>query len=89
MREASASRTFRCVNRLHHSDRDEEDVMSVVDVFIPLIIGVLLVARPQIFFKSGGSEEEVAKRRSKIRKIGYVLVGVAALYCVIALVGTR
>jgi hypothetical protein len=71
------------------STDDEEDLMSVVDVFIPLIAGVLLVARPQIFFKSGGSDEEVAKKSNRIRKIGYVLLGVAALYCLIALVETR
>jgi sorbitol-specific phosphotransferase system component IIC len=63
--------------------------MSVADVFIPLIVGLLLVARPQIFFKGGGSVEEVAKKSGRIRKIGYVLLAVGALYCVIALVGTR
>jgi hypothetical protein len=62
--------------------------MSVVDVFIPLILGSLLVARPQIFFKSGGSDEEVAKKRRRMRRIGYALLGVAALYLVIALAGT-
>jgi hypothetical protein len=77
------------VLRLRHSTDDEEDLMSVVDVFIPLIVGALLVARPRIFFKGGGSDEEVAKKSSRIRKIGYVLLGVAALYFVIALVGTR
>jgi hypothetical protein len=63
--------------------------MSVVDVLIPFIAGVLLVARPQVFFKAGGSEEEVARKSGKLRKIGYVLLGVAALYFVIGLVGRR
>ena len=63
--------------------------MSVVDVLIPLIAGVLLVARPQLFFKNVGSEAELAKKRRLMRTIGYVLVGVAALYAVIALAGTR
>jgi hypothetical protein len=63
--------------------------MSAVDVLIPLIAGVLLVARPQLFFKNVGSEEELAKKRRLMRTIGYVLVGVAALYAVIALAGTR
>lgn len=62
--------------------------MSFVDVFIPLFLGSLLVARPQIFFKSGGSEEEVAKKRRRMRTIGYALWGVAALYFIIGLVGT-
>jgi hypothetical protein len=47
------------------------------------------VARPQVFFKAGGSEEEVARKSGKLRKIGYVLLGVAALYFVIGLVGRR
>ena len=62
--------------------------MSAVDVLIPLIAGVLLLARPQLFFKNVGSEEELAKKRRRMRTIGYVLVGVAALYAVIALAGT-
>jgi hypothetical protein len=63
--------------------------MSVVDVFIPLIAGILLVARPQIFFKPVGADEELARKRRRMRTIGYVLLGVAALYGVIALAGTR
>jgi hypothetical protein len=63
--------------------------MSVVDVLIPLIAGILLVARPQIFLKSGGSDEEMANKRRRIRSIGYVLLGVAVLYFVVALAGKR
>jgi hypothetical protein len=63
--------------------------MSVVDVLIPLIAGALLVARPQIFFKSAGSDEEMVKKRRRMRSIGYVLLGVAALYFVIALAEKR
>jgi hypothetical protein len=66
-----------------------EDIMSVADVLIPLIAGILLVARPQMFFKNAGSDDEMAKRRRRMRTIGYVLLGVAALYAVIALAGTR
>jgi len=62
--------------------------MNVVDVLIPLIVGSLLAARPQIFLKKVGSDEEMAKRRRRLRTIGYVL-GVAALYFVIALAGKR
>jgi hypothetical protein len=72
-----------------HSEEDSEDSMRVVDVLIPLIAGILLVARPQIFFKQVGSDEEMAKKRHRMRTIGYVLLGVAALYSVIALAGTR
>jgi hypothetical protein len=70
------------------SDEEAEDTMSAADVFIPLFLGSLLVARPQMFFKSGGSEEELGNKRRRIRTIGYVLLGVAALYFVIALVRT-
>jgi hypothetical protein len=62
--------------------------MSVVDVFIPLIAGIALVARPQIFFKRVGSAEELARKRGRMRTIGYVLLGVAALYLVLALART-
>jgi uncharacterized protein YjeT (DUF2065 family) len=63
--------------------------MSPVDVLVPLIAGLLLVARPQLFFKKVGSEEELAKQTRRMRAIGYVLVGVAALYAVLALAETR
>jgi hypothetical protein len=63
--------------------------MSVADVIIPLIAGILLVARPQMFFKNAGSDEEMARKRRRMRTIGYVLLGVAALYLLITLVGQR
>jgi hypothetical protein len=62
--------------------------MSVVDVFIPLIAGITLVARPQLFFKRVGSAEELARKSGRMRTIGYLLLGVAALYLVLALRGT-
>ena len=63
--------------------------MSAIDVLIPLIAGVLLVARPQLFFKNVGSAEDLAKKSRRMRLIGYGLLGVAALYAVIVLAGTR
>jgi hypothetical protein len=63
--------------------------MSAIDVLIPLIAGVLLVARPQLFFKNVGSAEDLAKKRRRMRLIGYGLLGVAALYAVIVVAGTR
>lgn len=71
------------------SDAGNEDSMSIADVLIPLIAGILLVARPQMFFKNAGSDEELARKRRRMRTIGYVLLGVAALYVVIALAGNR
>ena len=61
--------------------------MSVMDVLIPLTAGILLVIRPQIFLKNAGSDEEMASKRRRMQTIGYVLLGVAALYAVISLAG--
>ena len=54
--------------------------MSLIDVLIPLVPGILLVAFPNILTSKTASAEEAAKKKSKLRKIGYVLIGVAALY---------
>lgn len=59
--------------------------MSYVDVAIPLVIGLLLALRPQSFIKPRGSETANAAKLGKVRKIGFVLLGVAALYLVIRL----
>jgi hypothetical protein len=54
--------------------------MSLIDVLIPLVPGILLVAFPQMLTPKTASAEEAAKKKRKLRKIGYVLIGVAALY---------
>ena len=61
--------------------------MSLIDVSIPLIGGILLVACPQIFFKrtATATEEDITKKKDKLRKIGCVLLGVAALYFLLTL----
>lgn len=58
--------------------------MSPIDVAIPLAIGLLAAFRPQIFFKATGSDEEIGKKRAILKKVGYVLIGVAVLYALIA-----
>ncbi len=63
--------------------------MSLIDALIPFVAGLLLLTRPQAFLKRTGSEEEIRKRTAKLRKIGYVLVGVAILYSLIVLVESR
>ena len=63
--------------------------MSLVDALIPLIAGLLMVARPQMFFKNVGSDDEIGAKRRRIKAIGYALLGVAALYSVIAFVESR
>jgi hypothetical protein len=54
--------------------------MSLIDVLIPLVPGIVLIAFPNMLTPKTASTEEAAKKKSKLRKIGYVLVGVAALY---------
>ena len=51
-----------------------------------VVLGLLLVVRPELFFKGGGSESDVAKRatylrsrRGYLRKIGYVLIAAGSL----------
>ena len=48
--------------------------MSSVDVLIPLIPGTLLVAFPQMLTPKTASAEEAARRKSKLRETGYVLL---------------
>jgi hypothetical protein len=59
--------------------------MNLIDVLIPLVPGVLLVAFPHILTPKTASADDSVKRTSKTRKIGYVLVAVAALYLFIML----
>jgi hypothetical protein len=54
--------------------------MTLIDVLIPLIPGILLVAFPHILTPKTASAEGAAKRNSKLRKLGCVLIGVAVLY---------
>ena len=55
--------------------------MSYIDVLIPGVIGVLLVAAPRLFTKAKG--EAFEKAQGKLRTIGFVLIGVAVLYLVL------
>ena len=65
--------------------------MSLVDVAIPLIAGIFMVACPQSFFKRPplATDEDVVRKRDKVRKWGFVLLGVAALYFVLSLTQQR
>ncbi len=54
--------------------------MGWIDVAIPGGIGLMLVLKPEAFTKAEGEEGVAA--RSKLRKIGFGLLGVAALYIV-------
>ncbi len=52
--------------------------MSYIDVLIPGVIGALLIVAPKLFTKAQGEDYE--KTQKKFRVIGFVLLGVAALY---------
>jgi len=52
--------------------------MNYIDVLIPGVIGILLVAAPRLFTKAKG--EAFEKAQAKLRRIGFVLIGVAGLY---------
>lgn len=58
--------------------------MSIIDVLIPLAIGLLLVFRQNILLKATSPAEELARKRLTLTRIGYVLIGVAVLYALIA-----
>jgi len=58
-------------------------LMSYIDVLIPGVIGALLLTCPRLFTKSQGETFEKAK--GKMRIIGGLLLGVAALYLVLKL----
>jgi len=63
--------------------------MHPLEVLIPLIPGILCVAFPNLLTAKTATPEEAARKKSKLRKIGYVLIGVAALYFVLALAQPR
>lgn len=57
--------------------------MSYIDVLIPGVIGILLVTSPRLFTKAQG--EAFIKAQAKLKKIGFVLIGVAVLYLILVL----
>ena len=57
--------------------------MSYIDVLIPGIIGLLMLAAPTAFTKPTGDARVDGPRQQKLRVGGGVLLGVAALYLLI------
>jgi hypothetical protein len=55
--------------------------MTFTGILIPLVGGILLVAFPGLFTKATG--EALNRAMAKLRRIGYVLLGVAGIYCVV------
>ena len=66
--------------------RQEEKHRSRLDFVNPLIpgvIGLLLIALPRLFTKAQG--ENYAKAKSRLRIMGFALMGVAVLYFLISM----
>ena len=63
------------------------DYMSYIDVLIPGIIGLLLLTSPRLFTKA--EAEKYEKTKGTLRKIGFVLIGVAILYLIVKILGRR
>jgi hypothetical protein len=63
--------------------------MGWIDVAIPGLIGLTLVASPGLFMKPTGDKEKDANTTSKLRIIGAVLLAVAAGYLLIKLAMAR
>ena len=65
--------------------------MSYIDIAIPLVAGILCAACPQLMTKQTATvtDEEYARRKDKFRKIGYLLIGVAAIYFATTFAGAR
>lgn len=61
--------------------------MSYIDILIPLGLGLVLALSPQSFTKKVTAENERIRRTTYLRRIGYVLVAVAALYAGIKALG--
>jgi len=57
--------------------------MSYIDVLIPGIIGLLLVTSPRLFTKAQGETFEKTKR--KLKRFGFILLGVALLFLILRL----
>jgi hypothetical protein len=57
----------------------------MIDVAIPGVIGVLLAVKPQLFCKASGDAVSDAEKAQKLRRIGWLLLGVAGLYLIVKL----
>ena len=59
--------------------------MSYIDVLIPGVGGLLLVLSPGAFAKRKGELVADEARTAKLRKVGFALLGIAAMYLLIKL----
>ena len=59
--------------------------MAMIDFAIPLVIGLLFVFRPELFYKRTNPKADIAMT-AKFKKIGYLLIGVAVVYAFVKVV---
>jgi len=52
----------------------------MINILIPLIAGILLLIKPDMFLKKDLDEETAEKKRGLFNKIGWGLIGVSILY---------
>ncbi len=50
--------------------------MQFLDVLVPLVPGLLLLFKPEIFFKNANEENQ--KKKSKI--LGFLLIGASVIF---------
>ncbi|MFH0791333.1 MAG: hypothetical protein V2A64_06860 [Candidatus Omnitrophota bacterium] len=54
----------------------------MIDILIPLIMGILLLVKPDIFMRKDMDEGKKEERKKLFQKIGWGLIGVSILYFV-------
>jgi hypothetical protein len=59
--------------------------MSLVDVMIPLVGGVLALSQPKLLLKKDTPPDQVEAKVRMLRRAGLVLIGVAVLFALLAL----
>lgn len=63
--------------------------MKLIDVVIPLVGGLVAVFMPQVLIKKSLPAEEFNKKAKFIKKVGFVLIGIATIYLVLTLAATN
>jgi len=52
----------------------------MIDILIPLIMGILLLIKPNIFIPKNMDESKKEEKKNLFQKIGWGLIGVSMLY---------
>ncbi|MCK5535156.1 hypothetical protein KAI68_08565 [bacterium] len=52
----------------------------MIDILIPLVGGILLLTKPDMFIRKEMEEDLKKKKKNLYQKIGWVLIGVSILY---------